>query len=160
LNNRLELKINVVRKDLQLKNLLLPAPDAETLSNYEEQQFNAPLPRKVLKDRTIYKSSRFPPSNGLPLLTDFGEARFGVEDHDGDIMPNAYRAPEVIMKGKWDYKVDIWNAAMAVSRSQPAPHLQLFTNGAKRPGTLLALVRCLMAEMQMASLMTESTLLR
>jgi hypothetical protein len=76
----------------------------------------------VLKDRTIYKSSGFPPSNGLPLLTDFGEARFGEVDHDGgDIMPKAYRAPEVIRKGKWDYEVDIWNAAMVVSRLQFAP---------------------------------------
>ncbi|KAJ5558020.1 kinase domain protein [Penicillium sp. DV-2018c] len=27
-------------------------------------------------------------------------------------MPNAYRAPEVILRSSWDYKVDIWNVAM------------------------------------------------
>ena len=30
-------------------------------------------------------------------------------------MPNVYRAPEVILKMRWDYKVDIWNVAMVVS---------------------------------------------
>lgn len=30
-------------------------------------------------------------------------------------MPNAYRAPKVILKTNWDYKVDVWNVAMVVS---------------------------------------------
>lgn len=29
-------------------------------------------------------------------------------------MPNAYRAPEVILKVPWGCKVDIWNIAMIV----------------------------------------------
>ena len=102
-------------QDLQLKNLLLPAPDQQTLHSFEEAAAKAPSARKILKDRTIYTSSRFPPSNGIPLLSDFGEARFGDQEHDEDIMPNVYRAPEVILKMKWDYKVDIWNVAMVVS---------------------------------------------
>lgn len=53
-----------------------------------------------------------PPGDGLPLLNDFGEARLGDEEHNEDIMPNAYRAPEVILKTNWDYKVDIWNVGM------------------------------------------------
>ncbi|EFR04873.1 CMGC protein kinase [Nannizzia gypsea CBS 118893] len=103
---------NVIHTDLQLKNLLLPAPDDKTLSSFEEKAVEAPSPRKVLKDQTIYKSSRFPLSNGIPLLSDFGEARFGDKEHVEDIMPKVYRAPEVILKMKWDHKVDIWNVAM------------------------------------------------
>ncbi|PKX99962.1 CMGC protein kinase [Aspergillus campestris IBT 28561] len=103
---------NVIHTDLQLKNPLLPAPDQQTLSSFEEAAVRTPSARKVLHDRTIYTSSRFPPSNGIPLLSDFGEARFGDEEHDEDIMPNVHRAPEVILKMKWDSKVDIWNIAM------------------------------------------------
>lgn len=69
----------------------------------------------MLADRTIYRSSRFPLSDGLPLLSDFGEARFGDEEHTEDIMPNVYRAPEVVLKANWDYTVDIWNVALVVS---------------------------------------------
>ncbi|PKY08810.1 kinase-like protein [Aspergillus campestris IBT 28561] len=71
-----------------------------------------PSPRKILKDRTIYKTLSFIPRGGLPLLADFGEARIGDEEHNEDIMPNVYRAPEVILRSKWSYKVDIWNIAM------------------------------------------------
>ena len=95
--------------------MLLPAPDTKVLVDFEERERDKPSARKVLKDRTIYTSSSFPPSNGIPLLSDFGEARFGEGENHEDIMPNVYRAPEVILKMNWDYKVDIWNVAMVVS---------------------------------------------
>lgn len=53
--------------------------------------------RKVLKGHTIYSSASLPSGDGLPLLTDFGEARLGDEPHSEDIMPNPYRAPEAIL---------------------------------------------------------------
>jgi hypothetical protein len=49
------------------------------------------------------------------LLSDFGEARFGNEVHNEDIMPNTYRAPEAVLKMNWDYKVDVWNVAIMVT---------------------------------------------
>ncbi|RAK80630.1 U4/U6 small nuclear ribonucleoprotein PRP4 [Aspergillus fijiensis CBS 313.89] len=98
--------------DLQLKNLLLPTPKPEALSNFEEEEIRRPSARKVLHDRTIYTSARFPPGDGLPLLSDLGEARLSNKKHTEDIMPNPYRAPEVILRASWDYKVDIWNIAM------------------------------------------------
>ncbi|CRG88050.1 hypothetical protein PISL3812_05076 [Talaromyces islandicus] len=101
-----------LNKDLQLKNLLLPLPDESALSQFEEDAVKTPAARKALKDRTIYASSQFPLSNGLPLLSDFGEARFGGKENNEDIMPNVYRAPEVILKMKWDHTVDIWSVAM------------------------------------------------
>lgn len=69
----------------------------------------------MLKNRTIYKSLGFLPKGGLPILADFGEARLGDEGHSDDIMPNAYRAPEVMLRSNWGYKVDIWNVVMVVS---------------------------------------------
>ncbi|GLA81298.1 hypothetical protein AtubIFM56815_004942 [Aspergillus tubingensis] len=99
-------------KDLRLENLLLPAPSPEVLSDFEEQISSRPAPRKVLQDRTIYTSSPFPAGDGLPLLGDLGAARFAVEEQCDDIMPDYYRAPEVILKSNWDYKVDIWSVGM------------------------------------------------
>jgi non-specific serine/threonine protein kinase len=46
--------------DLQLKNLLLPTPSPKALSEFEEREIREPSARKVLDDRTIYVSSRFP----------------------------------------------------------------------------------------------------
>ncbi|OJJ49864.1 hypothetical protein ASPZODRAFT_59299 [Penicilliopsis zonata CBS 506.65] len=92
--------------------LLLPGPDASYLSRFEEAEVREPSPRKVLNDRTIYKSLGFRSRGGLPLLTDFGEARLVDKEHNDDIMPNIYRAPEVILRSNWGYKVDIWNLAM------------------------------------------------
>ncbi|GCB20607.1 serine/threonine-protein kinase SRPK [Aspergillus awamori] len=103
---------HLIHTDLQLKNLLLPAPSPEVLSDFEEQVSTRPAPRKVLQDRTIYTSSPFPAGDGLPLLGDFGEARLGEEKQCDNIMPDYYRAPEVILKSNWDYKVDIWSVGM------------------------------------------------
>ncbi|PWY70873.1 U4/U6 small nuclear ribonucleo protein PRP4 [Aspergillus sclerotioniger CBS 115572] len=102
----------VIHTDIQLKNLLLPAPSASALSDFEERTINQPVPRKVLKDRTIYTTSSFPAGDGYPLLGDFGEARIGNEPRNESIMPDYYRAPEVILKSTWDYKVDIWSVGM------------------------------------------------
>ncbi|PWY95974.1 kinase domain protein [Aspergillus sclerotioniger CBS 115572] len=104
---------HIIHTDLQLKNMLLPVTDIKKLSSLEEREVNAPSPRKVLKDRTIYLSTIYNAGgDGLPLLSDFGEARFGDVENNADIMPNMYRAPEVVFKESWDYKVDIWNVAM------------------------------------------------
>ncbi|OJZ91030.1 hypothetical protein ASPFODRAFT_78077 [Aspergillus luchuensis CBS 106.47] len=103
---------HIIHTDLQLKNLLLPAPSPEVLSEFEEQISSKPAPRKVLQDRTIYTSSPFPAGDGLPLLGDLGEARFAEEEQCDNIMPDYYRAPEVILKSHWDYKVDIWSVGM------------------------------------------------
>ncbi|KAL7658185.1 hypothetical protein ACMYSQ_004321 [Aspergillus niger] len=103
---------HLIHTDLQLKNLLLPAPSPEVLSDFEEQVFTRPAPRKFLQDRTIYTSSPFPAGDGLPLLGDLGEARFGEEEQCDNIMPDYYRAPEVILRSNWDYKVDIWSVGM------------------------------------------------
>ncbi|KAL1878371.1 hypothetical protein Plec18167_004443 [Paecilomyces lecythidis] len=88
--------------------------DDSILSKYEQAEFEAPAPRKILKDRTIYLSRPLPMSYGTPVLCDLGEARLGIDQQRGDIMPDIYRAPEVILDMTWDYKVDIWNVGMVV----------------------------------------------
>lgn len=104
--------------DLQPSNILLGIDDGLLFETYEKDELEAPIPRKPLTDRTIYLSRRLPLTFGLPLLCDFSEARFGDEIHRDDIMPDVYRAPEVILGMQWSYSVDIWNVAMVVSLGQ------------------------------------------
>ncbi|KAE8357311.1 kinase-like domain-containing protein [Aspergillus caelatus] len=89
----------LIHTDIQLKNLLVPTPSSSALADFEEREIKAPAARKIVKDRTIYTTSRFHAGDGLPLLGDFGEARFGDQDN-------------IILKSNWDYKVDIWSIAM------------------------------------------------
>ena len=88
--------------------------DEIILSQFEHDELEKPSPRKTLDDRVIYASRPSPLLFRPPILCDFGEARFGDVEHRDDIMPDVYRAPEVILGMKWDYKVDIWNVAMVV----------------------------------------------
>lgn len=100
--------------DIQPNNILLGIKDESILSGFEEWEMETPVPRKVLQDRPIYLSRPLPISYGTPVLCDLGEARVGIEGQHGDIMPDLYRAPEVILNMEWDYKVDIWSVGMVV----------------------------------------------
>ncbi|PYH34226.1 kinase-like protein [Aspergillus neoniger CBS 115656] len=65
---------------------------------HTEAEVEGPVLRKSHSDRTIYVSRPLPISFGTP----------------GDIMPDIYRAPEVILNMNWDSKVDIWNVGMVI----------------------------------------------
>ncbi|KAL4934867.1 hypothetical protein BDV06DRAFT_217829 [Aspergillus oleicola] len=110
----LHTEAGVIHTDLQPNNILLGIKDDSILSNFEQAEFEAPVPRKSFEDRTIYLSRPLPISYGTPILCDLGEARLGTDQQQGDIMPDIYRAPEVILNMSWDYKVDIWNVGMVV----------------------------------------------
>ncbi|KZF26784.1 kinase-like protein [Xylona heveae TC161] len=110
----LHTEAHVIHTDLQPNNILLGIRDNSILSRFEKAEFEAPVPRKTLEDRTIYLSRPLPISFGTPVLCDLGEARLGTDGQQGDIMPDIYRAPEVILDMSWDYKVDIWNVGMVI----------------------------------------------
>lgn len=56
-----------------------------------------------------------PKKLGAPVLSDFGSAVYGDQEHMEDVQPNIYRAPEVILEVPWSYKIDIWNVGCMVS---------------------------------------------
>ncbi|KAK2806996.1 hypothetical protein FQN50_005570 [Emmonsiellopsis sp. PD_5] len=83
-------------------------------AEFEDGERNDPSGRKIYKDWTIYASRYMSQSlKGLPLICDFGDARFADQEHDDLIMPGPYRAPEVAMQTKWNCPVDIWSFGMA-----------------------------------------------
>ena len=68
---------------------------------HEQAEVEQAIPRKVLDYRTVYVSRPLPFTSGYPRLCDLGEARSGIQDHYDDIMPDIYRAPEVLMGMSW-----------------------------------------------------------
>ncbi|EKV11657.1 Protein kinase, putative [Penicillium digitatum PHI26] len=98
--------------DLQPNNILLGTKDDSIRSKFKQAEFEASVPRKILDARTIYVSRSLPISSGTPVLCDLGEARLGTDQQQGEIMPDIYRAPEVILNMRWDSRVDIWNVGM------------------------------------------------
>ncbi|KAK6004806.1 hypothetical protein QM012_008668 [Aureobasidium pullulans] len=105
---------NVIHTDVQPNNLLMGIHENTALDRLAEMATTNFMPRKELPDRSIYVSQQMPLTKGLPSLTDFSEARCGKSLQSGLIMPNVYRAPEVILGMAWGYPVDIWSFAMTL----------------------------------------------
>lgn len=101
--------------DLQPNNMLLGVENNSAFEKFEENEAKYPVPRKELGDRIIYLSQPLSITSGHPSLSDLSEARFGNSDNRDDIMPDVYRAPEVILGLPWSYPVDIWALGMTVS---------------------------------------------
>ncbi|CAG8938723.1 unnamed protein product [Penicillium salamii] len=139
----LHTEAGVIHTDLQPNNILLGIKDDSILSQFEQAEFETPIPRKVLKDRTIYLSRPLRISYGTPVLCDLGEARVGTDQQRGDIMPDIYRAPEVILGMAWDSKVDIWNVGLLMWDLFEHHHLFKARNSARELDD-----GCHLAEMQ------------
>ena len=95
--------------------MLLRIYDDSALAKFEQYKTKNPCPRKELNDRTIYLLRPMPLTKGELSITDLSEARFGDSKHTDRIMPNVYRAPEVILGLPWSYLVDIWGFGVVVS---------------------------------------------
>lgn len=106
-------------KDIKLDNIQNTLPDEETaiLTRFVNAEREEPGPRKIVDEaRTIYISR--PLGYGdimtFPILSDLGMCVFGQEKYEGVIQPVPYRAPEIILRMKWDRSVDIWNLGVLV----------------------------------------------
>ncbi|KAJ5706374.1 kinase-like protein [Penicillium majusculum] len=97
-----------------IRNILVSLDFLHAEAGVIHTEFDEPVPRKIFKNRTIYLSRPLPISYGTPVLCDLGSARLGTDHQEGDIMPDIYRAPEVILEMTWDYKVDIWSVGLLI----------------------------------------------
>jgi serine/threonine-protein kinase SRPK3 len=116
--------MNDARSDIHESNIMLGMDDGtmeQRFKEFEQAELVSPSPRKVLEEgRVVHASRALVPRGGpygMPVLCDFGEARFGDYNPNIDIQPFAYRAPEVIHQIPWDEKVDIWSIGPLVRRS-------------------------------------------
>lgn len=95
---------------------MLGIDDDSVFTAFEEQELLDPSPRKTTEGRTVYLSRelQIPKAWGAPVLCDFGSAVLGDVEHQEDVQPAIYRAPEVILEAPWSYEIDIWNAGCMV----------------------------------------------
>lgn len=104
--------------DISAWNILLGIEDKSIIQQFVKVEQEHPSPRKEVQGYTIYASRAFDSpsykSIGEPLLCDFGSAVSGDTEHDEDVQPNVYRAPEVCLKIPWSYSIDIWNVGCLV----------------------------------------------
>ncbi|PIA97368.1 SRSF protein kinase 2 [Cercospora beticola] len=109
-------EVGVIHTDIQPKNILLGVLDNSAFERFERDEKEAPFPQKELPcGRIVYVSHPMPLTKGPPLLCDLSEARFATSEHQSNkdlIMPDLYRAPEVILGMPWSYEVDIWGFGM------------------------------------------------
>ena len=99
-------------------NILLQIEDKSIIQKFIEAEQEHPSPRKEMQEYTIYASRAFDSPSGKsigePLLSDFGSAVFGDVEHDENVQPNVYRAPEVCLNAPWSYSIDIWDVGCLV----------------------------------------------
>ncbi|KAI9747446.1 MAG: hypothetical protein M1835_002107, partial [Candelina submexicana] len=92
--------------------------DKSIIQKFVEAEQERPSPRKEVQGYIVYASRAFDPPSGKsigePLLSDFGSAVSGDVEHDEDVQPNVYRAPEVCLKAPWSYSIDIWNVGCLI----------------------------------------------
>lgn len=100
--------------DVQPYNILLGVLDNTAFERFESDERDYPMPRKELPTHTIYISKPMLLTRGEPRLCDFSEARFDHDENDDMIMPDVYRAPEVLLGMPWSHSVDLWGFAMTV----------------------------------------------
>ena len=99
-------------------NILLGIRDKSIIEAFIKAEQKWPSPRKEVQGYTVYATREFDSPSGRsigpPLLSDFGSAVSGDIEHDEDVQPNVYRAPEVCLKASWSYSIDIWNVGCMV----------------------------------------------
>ncbi|KAI4174630.1 MAG: hypothetical protein LQ343_002203 [Gyalolechia ehrenbergii] len=104
---------DTISKDISACNILLGIEDKSIIQKFVEAEQERPSPRKEAQGYIIYASRAFDSPSGKsigePVLSDFGSAVFGDVEHDEDVQPNVYRAPEVCLQASWSYSIDIWN---------------------------------------------------
>ena len=107
--------------DIQEGNLMMALTDDSTLEHFEKEESTEPSRCKTMGDRVIYESRalEIPDDPGYPVLCDFGDAQFGEKGYLGEVMPDLYRAPEIVLGIPWNEKIDIWAVGLMVCYYEP-----------------------------------------
>jgi serine/threonine protein kinase len=120
----------IAHTDLYPNNIMFVIKNTSTWSRIAQMENETPSARKVLPDRSIYESHDIPDAQCVPppIIADFGHARMGEPEQKfrGRIIPDFYRAPEVILGMEWDCKVDMWSIGLMVGNEDPSPYLVVY----------------------------------
>jgi serine/threonine-protein kinase SRPK3 len=103
--------------DIQEGNIMIGVDDDTIFKTFEQEEFAEPSLRKIDGDRIIYATRQveIPDNPSHFILCDFGDAQYGEETDIGEVMPDLYRAPEIVLGVEWNEKIDIWSVGLIVS---------------------------------------------
>lgn len=111
----LHMEARLVHTDISSSNILMEIEDHSIIREFIKSEQERPSPRKEVEGHFIYASRRLSSAKvGPPVLSDFGSTVAGDVEHDEDVQPNVYRAPEVCLKAPWNYSIDIWNVGCLI----------------------------------------------
>jgi len=98
---------------------MLSVPDQAFFDGLIASESASPSARKIEGNRIVYASTTLdiPDDPGEPIISDFGDARFGDGPFVGEVMPDLYRAPEIILAVPWNEKIDIWAVGLMVRKA-------------------------------------------
>lgn len=105
----------IFHADIQEGNIMFSIEDEAELKAIEEDEMSEPSARKVYEGISTFLTRQVYTEIGNPKLIDLGEARFGQDTYTDEVMPDLYRAPEVLLGLPWDEKIDIWALGLTVS---------------------------------------------
>lgn len=107
---------HVVHTDIQEGNVMLSVTDQSIFDDAVDEEWGEPMPRKTANDHVVHTSTPLdmPDDPGPPVIIDFGDAQFGPGPFIGEVMPDLYRAPEIILAIPWDEKIDIWALGLMI----------------------------------------------
>lgn len=114
------------RADIQEGNIMFSIEDEAELKTIEEDEISEPSARKVYEGGATFLTRQLYTEIGNPKLIDLGEARFGQDAYTEQVMPDLYRAPEVILGLPWDEKIDIWALGLTVGSTLHCNNNPLF----------------------------------
>ncbi|KAM0738095.1 hypothetical protein ACQRIT_007287 [Beauveria bassiana] len=112
----LHAECKLVHTDIKADNIHSELVDKQLFEAFTQAELERPTPRKYINGFPIYLSREFglPRELGNVILSDFGAAVRGDERRNHDAQPNVYRSPEVMLKVRWSYPVDIWNVGVMI----------------------------------------------
>ena len=104
------------KTDIQAGNVMVGTRDESVWKDLEEGELEQPSACEIDGDRVIYASTRLeiPDDPGNFVLCDFGDAQICHKEYYGEVMPDLYRAPEIVLRMPWNKKIDIWNVGLLV----------------------------------------------
>ncbi|SMQ49053.1 unnamed protein product [Zymoseptoria tritici ST99CH_3D7] len=108
----------VVHADLKLDNILLTLPSNRSaiLNKLVTAEKLSPSFAKITAGgHPVVQSREMNQSDfTFPILCDLGSAVLGRPPHEGLAQGLPYRAPEVILEGHWNEKIDVWSMGVII----------------------------------------------
>ncbi|KAF2456385.1 protein kinase [Lineolata rhizophorae] len=103
----------IIHTDLKPDNVLVKFEDPTILERDVRDEYQHPLPQKLVTGRTIYLSRNnygpFLVPTGVVQIADSGLSVLGTTSRNGCIQAEIYRTPEVVLDAGYTYSADIWS---------------------------------------------------